>query len=337
MLLQGRAIYSEGLMADDLKNDAGVAAESATGENVAEARLPEPQGVRFLTEQVAIAHPDPGYLLSLERWRKERAGSLTGNDGWLSLVALEWLKPGDTTVGSALGSTLRLEHASAHLAVFRLSGGVVSLVPPPGGFAPGTTLDHRPVIAVTPISFDDRRLSELRSGSLLLVVIKRGDRLYLRVWDSAAAERRQFSGLKWYRPDLKYKVTARWVPSAMAGSLVVTNVLGQVSHESSPGMAEFTLYGQTVRLFPIADPSDKGSLFFIFRDTTSNSRTYGAGRFLYTALPSNGVNRTGTIVLDFNRAENPPCGYTAYATCLLPPQQNRLTIPIPAGEQRYHD
>ncbi|WP_263381975.1 DUF1684 domain-containing protein [Granulicella arctica] len=288
---------------------------------------------RFLTTQaVASNHPDPSYLLTLDRWRKDHAAALTQPDGWLSLIALEWLKPGDTTVGSAPGSSLRLEHAPPHLATFRLTGNTVLLIQPTGGFPHDATLNGHPVLSV-PVPLD----AEFQSGTYLIVLIKRGDRLYLRVKDSAAPTRQAFRGLHWYSPDLQYRVTARWVPSAMAGNLAVTNVLGQLSHESSPGMAEFTLYGQTIRLFPIMDGDSKNTLFFIFRDTTSNSRTYGAGRFLYTGLPSNGLGRTGTIVLDFNRAENPPCAYTPYATCPLPPQQNRLTLPIPAGEQRYHD
>ena len=287
---------------------------------------------RFLTTQSASTHPDPAYLLTLQRWRTRHAEALSQPEGWLSLVALEWLKPGDTTVGSAAGNTLQLNHGPAHLATFRLVGSTVSLIAPPGDFSPGTTLNNHPAL---PASLTEK--DEVRHGSLLLIVIKRGDRLYLRVRDSDAHDRQNFSGLHWYAPDLQYRITARWIPAGMAGNLAVTNVLGQVSHESSPGMAEFTLFGQTIRLFPMIEPDEKNALFFIFRDATSKSRTYGAGRFLYAGLPSNGIARTGTIVLDFNRAENPPCAYTPYATCPLPPQQNRLTVPIPAGELRFHD
>ena len=104
-----------------------------------------------------------------------------------------------------------------------------------------------------------------------------------------------------------------------------------------PGVAEFTLDGKTWRLEPILESPDDKDLFFIFRDTTSKSETYGAGRFLYTPLPDHGLTQPGQLELDFNRAENPPCAYTPYATCPLPTPQNRLTIPIPAGQLRYHD
>jgi uncharacterized protein (DUF1684 family) len=292
--------------------------------------IAEVEAPRFLTTQSPSNHPDPSYLLSLDKWRTQHTAALTQPDSWLSLVALEWLKPGDTTIGSDSKNIVRLDHAPPQLAILRLDGPSLYLVPPAGGFPAGTTLDHKPATAAK-LTFD----SELRFGPLLFIVIQRGDRLYVRARDAASPTLQRFRTLHWYAPDPKFKITARWIPSAMSGNLAVTNVLGQTTDESSPGRAEFTLYGQTVRLFPIVE--DKQSLFFIFRDATSKTNTYGAGRFLYTDLPSNGIGRPGTIVLDFNKAENPPCAYTPYATCPLPPQQNRLTIPIPAGEQRFHD
>jgi uncharacterized protein len=286
-----------------------------------------------------MTHSDPMYLLSLQKWRTQHAEALTAPDSWLSLAALEWLKSGDTTVGSAPGNSLLLEPAPARLATFRLAGPTLRLVAPRGGFPKGTTLNGQPIkkSPEASISLDPNHPSELRNGGLLLLVIQRGDRLYLRVKDAASPARLAFHGLDWFHPDPQYRITAKWIPSGMAASLNVPNVLGQISHESSPGMAEFTLYGQVVRLFPILDSDDKQSLFFIFRDATSKTSTYAAGRFLYATLPSNGIGRSGTIVLDFNKAENPPCAYTPYATCPLPPEQNRLTIPIPAGERRYHE
>ena len=294
--------------------------------------LPEVPAPRFLTTQSTPPHPDHGYLLEMQQWRAKRAASLTAPDGWFSLVALEWLKPGDTQVGSALDNTVRLVNAPAHLAILRVAGETVHLAAPAGGFPPSTTLDGKPA-SEAPLSFDSSHPSELRSGSLLAIVIRRGDRLYLRVKDADAPTRTRFRGLNWYPPDPQYRVTARWIPAGGAMNLAIPNVLGQVSHETAPGMAEFTLYGQTIRLFPIVE--DPQTLFFIFRDATSKTSTYGAGRFLYAALPSNGIGRPGTVLLDFNKAQNPPCAYTPFATCPLPPEQNRLTVPIPAGERRY--
>ncbi|HEX7157916.1 MAG TPA: DUF1684 domain-containing protein [Edaphobacter sp.] len=284
----------------------------------------------------AQTEPDPNYLQQIAQFRSQRAKDLTAPEGWFSLVALHWLQPGDTTVGSAPGNVLRLEHAPAHLATFHLTGNTVTLAPPAGGFPANTTLDRKPATAAT-LSYDESHPSQLRNGGLLIIVIKRGDRLYLRVKDAQSRTRTSFHGLSWYTPDQHYLVTAKWTPYNPPRSLTVPNIIGLTETDPSPGVAEFTLNGQTIRLEPvIEDPAEK-RLFFIFRDTTSKVTTYGAGRFLYTQYPSNGLDKPGTVVLDFNRTQNPPCAYTAYATCPLPPQQNRLNIAIPAGEKRYHD
>jgi uncharacterized protein len=276
------------------------------------------------------------YTEQINQFRSQRAKILSSPDGWLSLVALQWLKPGDTTVGSAPGNTLQLEHAPAHLATFHLANDTVTLIPPTGGFPAGTTLDGKPATS-TKLSHDDEHPSELRNGGLLMIVIKRGDRLYLRVKDAQASTRTNFHGLNWYASEPRYVVTAKWIPNNPPHNLTIPNVLGQISHEPSPGVAEFTLNGQTVRLEPVIEDPAAKSLFFIFRDATSKTTTYQAGRFLYTSFPSNGLDKPGTLVLDFNRTQNPPCVYTSFATCPLPPQQNRLDISIPAGEKRYHD
>jgi uncharacterized protein len=289
-----------------------------------------------LTAAAQTSTSDAGYMEQLTQFRAQRAKSLSSPEGWLSLVALQWLQPGDTTVGSAPGNTLHLDNAPAHLATFHLVDTTVTLNPPTGGFPAGTTLDGKPATS-TKLSFDDEHPSELRNGGILMIVIKRGDRLYLRVKDAKAPTRTSFHGLNWFAPNLRYVITAKWIPSNPPHSLTIPNVLGQISHEPSPGTAEFTLDGQTLRLEPVVeDPTDK-TLFFIFRDTTSKTTTYQAGRFLYTSFPSNGLDKPGTLTLDFNRITNPPCVYTAFATCPLPPQQNRLNVAIPAGEKRYHD
>jgi uncharacterized protein len=279
---------------------------------------------------------DAGYKEQIAQFRAQRAKGLSAPEGWLSLVALQWLKPGNTSVGSAPDNTLHLDRAPAHLATFNLTNDAVTIIPPSGGFPAGTTVDGKPA-AADRLSFDDEHPSELRNGGLLIIVIKRGDRLYLRVKDAQAPTRIGFHGLNWFPPDPRFVITAKWIPNNPPHSLTIPNVLGQISHEPSPGTAEFTLDGQTLRLEPvIEDPASK-NLFFIFRDTTSKTTTYQAGRFLYTSFPSNGLDKPGTVVLDFNRAQNPPCVYTAFATCPLPPQQNRLEVAIPAGEKRYHD
>jgi uncharacterized protein (DUF1684 family) len=119
--------------------------------------------------------------------------------------------------------------------------------------------------------------------------------------------------------------------------LDIPTILGTVSKLPAPGAAEFTIDGKTVRLEPVLESPDSKELFFIMRDTTSKTTTYGGGRFLYTDLPDHGVAQPGEVILDFNRLINPPCAFTAFATCPLPPTQNRLPVAIAAGEKRYHE
>ncbi len=173
----------------------------------------------------------------------------------------------------------------------------------------------------------------LKIGTFTLVAIQRGDRFALRVKDAKAPTLTGFHGLNWYAPEEKYRVLAKWIPYAPPHDVNIPTVLGTVDREKVPGAAEFTFDGQTARLEPVVDDD---RMFFILRDTTSRSTTYGSGRFLYTELPTHGLDKPGELWLDFNQLQNPPCAYTPYATCPLPPAQNRLAVAIPAGEKRYH-
>ncbi len=265
-----------------------------------------------------------------QAWRDNRTTGLLAPDGWFSLVALDWLRPGKTTVGIAPDNMIRLTgNAAEHVAIFDLEANQVQLLPPPGGFPAGLTAGGKAAQA-GPVSEE----TPLKIGTFTLVAIQRGDRFALRIKDSQAPTRLQFHGLSWYAPVEKYRVLAKWTPYTPAHDVAIPTILGTIEHDKAPGVAEFTLDGKTMRLEPIVE-NDK--LFFILRDTTSHSTTYGAGRFLYTGMPSNGLDKAGELWLDFNRLQNPPCAYTPYATCPLPPPQNRLEVEIPAGEKRYHE
>jgi uncharacterized protein (DUF1684 family) len=269
----------------------------------------------------------------VDHWRKAYANNLTQPDGWLTLVALQWLPDGDTTVGAASNNKLQLKHLPEHLGTFQQHNGHIDLVAPPEGFASSVLVDNKPITSPATLSPDDTpNPSELVSGDVRITIIHRGDRYYLRVKDAYAPTRIHFRGLNWYAPDPSFRITAKWIPYTPARTLRILNVLGQTSEEQAPGYAEFQIDGKTYKLEPLVEGK---SLFFDFRDLTSRTTTDGAGRFLTTAFPSNGVDKPGTVVLDFNYAHNPPCGYTPYATCPLPTEANRLPIPIPAGEKRY--
>jgi len=269
----------------------------------------------------------------LDHWRKAYADNLAQPDGWLTLVALQWLPDGDTTVGSAPNNKLALKHLPAHLGTLQQHNGHVELLAPPEGFAPSVVVDNRHAVTPATLNPDDTaHPSELISGDVHITVIHRGNRYYLRIKDAYAPTRIHFRGLNWYAPNPALRITAKWVPYTPAKTVHILNVLGQSSEEQAPGYAEFQLDGHTYKLEPLVEGN---SLFFDFRDLTSRTSTDGAGRFLNTNLPSNGVDKPGTVVLDFNYAHNPPCGYTPYATCPLPTEANRLPVAIPAGEKRY--
>ena len=269
----------------------------------------------------------------LQHWRKAYSDNLMKRDGWLALVALEWLQDGDSSVGSAADNKIKLKHVPAHLGVLRQHNGHVELVAPHEGVQASVLLDGKAATGVVNVD-DSEHPSVITTGDVIMTVIHRGDRYYLRVKDAYSPTRLRFHGLNWYAENPALRVTAKWVPYPTPKTLRIVNVLGQTNEEPSPGYAEFQFDGKTVRLEPTVEGD---TLFFDFRDTTSKTTTDGAGRFLNTAFPSNGIHSAGTVVIDFNYAHNPPCGYAPYATCPLPTESNRLTVAIPAGEKRYSE
>ena len=271
-------------------------------------------------------------------WRAKRATNLQAPEGWLSLVGREWLKEGDNSFGSAADNRLQIPaKAPARVAIVRLEKGSLHLLPPAAGFPKELLVDGNPAQEQALTADDSETPSKLTIGTLTVIVIHRDDRFGLRIKDSQAPTRIGFHGLRWYPPNAAYRLHAKWIPYNPPKMLDIPTVLGTVSHLLAPGAAEFTLDGQVVRLEPVLEDPKSTELFFILRDATSKTTTYGAGRFLYTDLPDHGVSQAGAVWLDFNELVNPPCAFTAYATCPLPPAQNRLTVAIPAGEQRYHD
>jgi uncharacterized protein len=271
-------------------------------------------------------------------WREKRAANLQTPEGWLSLIGLEWLKEGDNSVGSAADNKIQIAKAPAHLGVVRLEkGGALRLLAPSGGFPKELQVDGHPAQEQALLSDDSPNRSKLSLGGLTIIVIHRDERYGLRIKDAQAPTRVGFHGLHWYAPNAAYRMRAKWIPYNPPKMIDIPTILGTVSKLPAPGVAEFTIDGKVSRLEPVLEDPESKELFFIIRDTTSKTKTYGAGRFLYTEFPDHGVSQPGEIWLDFNQLVNPPCAFTPYATCPLPPTQNRLSVAIPAGEQRYHD
>ena len=272
-------------------------------------------------------------------WRTQHTTDLQKPDGWLSLIALEWLEPGETSIGSAQENKIHLPTtAPAHVAVLKLENNAVTLLPPTEGFPSGLQIDGAPAKeqVLRADQDKDKFNSQVTIGTLNFYVIKRADKFALRIKDAKSPFLLEFHGLKWFEPNPAYRVTAKWTPYVPAKSVSLLTLVGTEYSEPVPGFAEFMLQRKTFRLEPVLEDPNNPRLFFILRDTTSTENTYPACRFLYTTFPDHGVDQPGELLLDFNHLENPPCAYTPYATCPLPPAGNRLAIALPVGEQRYH-
>lgn len=275
-----------------------------------------------------LATPDAGaaYVAEVAAWRERRQARLQAEDGWLSVAGLFWLKQGENPCGSRRGSAVRLpDGAPERAGSFVRQGDRVSFRIEAGVAA---SLEGKPFQGGPLRSDASGSPDVVRIGPLSLSVIERGGQLGIRLKDNASPQRREFKGLEWFPVDPAYRVRARFVPGPPGATLEITNVLGQTQKLPSPGEAVFSLGGRELRLAPVLEEPDAKELFFIFRDQTAAHGTYGAGRFLYSDLPKDGV-----VVLDFNEAYSPPCAFTRYATCPLPPKRNRLPVRIEAGEK----
>ncbi|HTB97126.1 MAG TPA: DUF1684 domain-containing protein [Terracidiphilus sp.] len=277
---------------------------------------------------------------NLADWRSQREHSINAPDGSLSLIALEWLKPGFNSFGSAQDNVIHLPaSAPPHLGMFTILGKtpaatVVQLLSPPSGFPADFTIDGVPAREGV-LAISEAKPSVMAWHSLSMVILQRGDHFVLRIKDADSPSRAAFRGLHWYAPNPDYRVTARWVPFNPPRVEKIPTVLGTTLDMVAPGATEFLLKGKVYLLEPVIEGNDHTHLFFILRDDTSTSSTYASGRFLTTGIPDHGLNQPGAITLDFNQLYNPPCAYTTFATCPLPPEQNRLPVAIEAGEQRY--
>jgi uncharacterized protein (DUF1684 family) len=277
-----------------------------------------------------LSAADAEYRVAIAKWRAEREARLTGETGWLTVAGLSWLKEGENRLGAEPGSEVALpdESAPARAGVVELKDRRVRVRLAPGVQA---SLGGKPVRGTVELRADTSGTPDvLQLGRLSLLVIERGGRLAIRLRDRESAARKSFRGLSWYDVDERWRVEARFVPYDPPKEIKVPNVLGRSEPMPSPGRAEFVIDGRPVSLDGVLESPDAPEIFFIFRDRTSGVETYGAGRFLYAPRPV-----AGRLMLDFNKAYNPPCAFTAFATCPLPPPQNALPVPVRAGEKAY--
>lgn len=265
---------------------------------------------------------DP-YTAAIEAWRAQAEAGLRGEEGWLALAGLFWLQVGENRFGGDpdLPIALPADAVPALAGSLRYDGAAATLVAAPGV----DLLVNGAPAAERPLRSDAAGQPDLvQIGRVSFFLIQRGARLGVRARDPESPTRRSFGGRRWFPPQPQYRISARFVPYDPPRAISYLNILGDTEEQLSPGYAAFTINGQAVTLDAT---SGAGGLLFVFRDGTSGHETYGAARFLSAPAPAD-----GTVELDFNKAFNPPCAFTAYATCPLPPRQNVLSVRIPAGE-----
>ncbi|MDR2012122.1 MAG: DUF1684 domain-containing protein [Rhodanobacter sp.] len=275
----------------------------------------------------AATQPVDAYAKEIQTWRAQRVERLQAPNGWLSLIGLHWLAEGRNTVGSAKDNDIVLAKGPARIGVLTLKDGKARIELDARA---GATIDGTQTKSAELLDDSHDKPTSIAFGTVAFYLIDRNGKKGLRVKDSQAHTRTQFLGLDDFPIDPSWRIQAQWVPFAPAHTLETPNVLGQIDHYPVPGKAVFTRDGKTYEVLPVIEvPGDK-ELFLIFADRTSGKETYGAARFLYAPMPSD-----GKIVLDFNKAYNPPCAFTPYATCPLAPPENRLDLAVTAGEKKY--
>lgn len=267
------------------------------------------------------------YQTEIESWRGRMEQSLRADRSWLTLVGLFWLNQGANRFGSRPENEIVLPEGAApdYAGSIMYQADMATLH---AEAAAGVAVNGQPATLQRLHSDTDSAPDLVTLGDLTMLMIQRGQRHAIRLWDRRSPARIAFTGRRWFPVHEAYRLSARFVPHDPPRSLPVPNILGETEQRPSPGYAVFTLDGREHSLDAVTEGDE---LFFIFRDQTAGDATYPAGRFLKAAFPLN-----GQITLDFNRAYSPPCAFTAFATCPLPPPANHLPLRIEAGELYDH-
>lgn len=276
----------------------------------------------------ATVHAADTYTQDIEQWRAGRVERLTAPDGWLSLVGLPWLQPGANTIGSAADNAIVVDGAPAHMGTvtWKPDGSVdIRLTPGSRALIDGADTDSA-------VLLDDShdKPTVVSFGNTSFYVIERDGRKGLRIKDPDAPTRAHFLGIDYFPIDPSWRIEASWVPAEPGETLEMGTVIGTTDKFPVPGKAVFERDGKPLAILPVIEVPGDTQYFVVFADRTSGKETYGAARFLYIDPPVDGV-----VVLDFNKAYNPPCAFTPFATCPLAPPENRLDVRVTAGEKNY--
>ncbi len=270
------------------------------------------------------------YNRDLERWRAQRIAQLRAPDGWLSYTGSGRLKAGSYRLGSAPGSDVVLPAGPEQLGTLQIAADGVAIIN--GQAGTGATLNGKPLRQATlrPVMDGVQDASRIQLGSGEFYLVRNGAVLGWRFRDAGSARRRDFRGIDYFPVDERWRVEAQWVPFPEPRAAVLLTSIGTPLMTTVLGEAVFEIEGQRFRLQPEVDETAPASerFFFAFSDRTSGRETYGGARYLYAAAP-----RAGKLVLDFNRAQNPPCAFTPYVVCPIAPAINRLDLALTAGEK----
>ena len=268
------------------------------------------------------------YLTEIKDWDASRISTLKSANGWVNLAGLFWLKPGENKFGNAPGNELEFKHDQfpALLGKFMLEEREViwESAPDQEVFEKGNKVSR-----IVQFKLDSMRSVQLAYKTFRWTIIQRGDLVGVRFRDLAHPHLKTFNHINRYRIDPDWRVEAR-LEASMIPSVAITNVLGQTSMQRSPGKVVFELQGKTYKLDAVDEGDD--NLFILFGDETNDVETYPTGRFMYIPKP----DANGRTVIDFNKAFNPPCAFSAFATCPIPPKQNILPLKVTAGEKKVH-
>ena len=270
----------------------------------------------------------PEYLEEIKQWDQRRAERLKADDGWLNLVGRTWLKPGENKFGSAKDNDVIIESDKVpdYMGVFVFQDSTVTMKVNDGV---EVLFNGNPVKEMIMIGDDKEEMTVFQNGPIKWNLIVRNELYGIRFRDLESEFVKNFKGIERFPVNEDWRITANFEAYNPPRKMEVPNVLGQVDEELSPGAIVFSKDNQTYRLNAI-DADDK--LWFIFADGTSGEETYGGGRFLYT---DSKADSTGKVIVDFNKAYNPPCVLTKFATCPLPPKENYIKLRITAGEKLY--
>lgn len=263
----------------------------------------------------------------IEQWHAQRIADLKDTTGWLNLAGLYWLIEGINTFGSAENNQIVFPAGSiaGDAGYFRVNNGIVQMEVNPNV---EVKVDQQVVQSAQLFHPDSSTAPVATHGSLQWFVIRRDQDVGIRLRDLTSKAVQEFKGIERYPVDLAWRVTARF-QSTEGKTIDITNVLGQTSAQKSPGTLTFE-WGEESFSLDVLD-GGKDEFFLIVGDKTNEKETYPSGRYLYVKKP----DANGEVLIDFNKAYNPPCAFTPFATCPLPPRQNILPIEITAGEKKY--